>query len=366
METSSYLPHLAFILSTYFYAGHTSTLLKSNMSNWQGSPNPEPIFLYFDPHPVHEKMAERVGAELVECQTGGPIDRIKAGASHRFGDRPVILEGGVPLLEGAALKLFGESGPIIALGADSTYDDLVDPLPGRSRRSRLAHRVSLPFVDGTLAVSERIATITEQFSGSPVRITHPFVQAERYKQLRSLDTDPTGDRILCVGKYRTKNGQYLLREAVEQTSLDITVDFVGPDTEQIEESDKVSTHGFVAEERLYELFESASLMVFPAPVGAFPVVTLEALCAGLPIVTTSRIGTATLIRGINGRLVADPTVDDIARAIRWYFTSTESKRKQLADQAKLFGSGFRESEGLEAFESAFNRILHDIGYKGAI
>lgn len=324
--------------------------------------DPAPVFLYFEPHPVHEKMAEYIDAEFVACQRGGAIDRLKAGASHRFGDRPVVLEGGVPLLEGAAMKLFGESGPVIALGADSTYEDLVHPLPERARKSRIAHRASLRFVDGTLAVSERIATLAEHFSGGPVRVTHPFVLADRYERLQNLGTDPTGNRIVCVGKYRTKNGQDLLREAVDRIDVDVTVDFVGPDTDEIRESSRVCSHGFAPEEQFFELLRTASVMVFPALAGAFPVATLEGLCAGLPVITTSRVGTATLIRAINGKLVADPTVTDLSRAIRWYFKSPKSKRRQLAQRATQIGSGFRESESLESFGFEFVRLLNDLDH----
>ena len=336
------------------------------MSNREVTIEPKPVFLYFDPHPVHEKMANHIGAEMVECHTGGAVDRLTAGMSHSFGDRPVLLEGGVPLLEGAATKLFGESGPIISLGADSTYDDLVDPLPSRSRKSRIAHRVSQRFVDGTLAVSERIATLADRFTDGPVRITHPFIEGERYRRLRDLERGSSSNRILCLGKYRSKNGQDLLREAITKIELDVRLDFVGPDTEQIAGGERVKTHGFVSEERLYELMENASLMVFPAPVGAFPVATLEGLCAGLPVVATPRVGTATLIRGLDGKLVADPNPDDLARAIGWYFDLQEAKRERLSARAKRLGTGFRESEGLEAFGFEFVRLLQDLDYEGVI
>lgn len=327
---------------------------------------PRPVFLYFDPHPVHEKMAKFVGAEFVECRTGGIRSRLQGARSHTFEGRPILLEGGVPLLEGFATKLLHDTGPTIALGADSTYDDLVNPLSGRTTKSRLAHRASLPFVDGTLAVSERIATLAQRYSGDPVRITHPFVQSARYERLRKLDTSPEGNRILCVGKYRSKNGQDILLDAVTKVDEDVRVDFAGPDTEQIAERGNIYSHGFVSEERLYELFRSASLIVFPAPVGAFPVITLEGLCSGLPVVVTSRIGTATLIRGVDGRLVADPTAEDLARAIRWYFTLSPETRGRLARRADRLGVGFRESEGLEAFGFEFARLLRDVGFEGTI
>ncbi|MXR20233.1 glycosyltransferase family 4 protein [Halobacterium bonnevillei] len=323
---------------------------------------PKPVFLYYDPHPVHEKMADYVGAEIIQCETGSPIDRIRAGVSHDFGDRPVVLEGGVPLAEGAVLNMLGTSGPVIALGADSTYHDIVDPMPSRGRTSRFTHRFAQRFVDGTLAVSERIATIAERFTDGPVRVAHPFIEAERYSSLRELNPSLDGTRILCVGKYREKNGQDVLVDAMARVKADISVDFVGPDTTEITETDKITTHGFVSQQRLVELFESAALMVFPAPVGAFPVATLEGLCAGLPVVTTPGVGTATLVRGVNGRLVADPTPVDVANAIDWYFSLPTERRTELGRRAANYGSGFDEETGLDSFAFQLTNLLGDLGY----
>lgn len=323
---------------------------------------PTPVFLYYDPHPVHEKMASYLDAEMVQCKTEGALARIRAGRSHEFGNRPVILEGGVPLVEGAALKLLGSSGPVIALGADSTYHDIRNPMSGRTTTSRLAHRFAQRFVDGTLAVSERIATIAADLTDEPTRVTHPFIKTKRYDKLRTLEPSLDGTRILCLGKYRRKNGQDILVDAISRLNSDVSIDFVGPDTEKIEESKTVTTHGFVSEGELIDLFESSALMVFPAPVGAFPVATLEALCAGLPVVTTPGVGTATLVRGVHGRFVADANPTDIAEAIDWYFSRSEDERKQFSMLASGYGAGFDETSGLEAFGYEYGNLLKDIGY----
>jgi glycosyltransferase involved in cell wall biosynthesis len=327
-----------------------------------GPDAPAPVFLYYDPHPVHEKIASYLDAEMVQCETGGVLARIRAGRSHEFGNRPVILEGGVPLFEGAALKLLGTSGPVIALGADSTYHDIRSPMPGRTMSSRVAHRVAQYLVDGTLAVSERIATIAAELTGEPTRVTHPFVRANRYEELREVDPSLDGTRILCLGKYRQKNGQDILVDAISEVDKDVTVDFAGPDTQEIEGPKAVTTHGFVSESKLLDLFESAALMVFPAPVGAFPVASLEALCAGLPVVTTPGVGTATLVRGVHGRFVADADPTAIAGAIDWYFSRPEVKRKQFSTLASGYGAGFDEASGLEAFAYEYGNLLADIGY----
>lgn len=321
----------------------------------------EPVFLYYDPHPVHERMADRVDAEFVQCETGGPLARVRAGASHDFGDRPVILEGGVPLLEGAALDALGDSGPLVALGADSTYHDLVDPMPGRSRAGRLAHRVGLRAVDGTLAVSERIATLAERFSGGPVRVAHPFVTADRYAALRDVHPDLDSSRVLCVGKYRDKNGQDRLVEAMRRADADVTVTFAGPVTERLDgAADGVEGLGFVEEERLVDLFDSAALFAFPATVGAFPVATLEGLTAGLPVLTNQRVGTGTLSRGVHPRLAVRPDPDEIAAALDWYVALDAAERRDLSERARGYGAGFDEETGLDGFETAFERLLADM------
>lgn len=323
---------------------------------------PRPVFLYFDPHPVHERVAEYLGAEPIQCRTGGPAGRVLAGARRGFGDRPVLLEGGVPLLEGAVTKLLGESGPVIALGADSTYRDLFEPMPGRSWASRAAHWAAQPLVDATLAVSDRIAAVAERVTRGPVRVAHPFVTAERFERLRAVDPDLSSDRVLCVGKYRRKNGQDVLAEAVQLADADVTVDFVGPDTESIPDGAGVRRHGFVPEETLLDLFAGASMLAFPAPVGAFPVVTLEGLAAGLPVLTTPRVGTATLARGVHDRLAVDPDPGSAASALEWYDSLPVERRRELGARAAGYGVGFGEADRLPAFGRAFLALLADLGY----
>jgi hypothetical protein len=78
------------------------------------------VFLYNDPHPVHERMANAIDAEFIECSKGGPFSRLKSGFSRDFGDRPVLIERVVPLLEVGCLALGGDSGPIIELAADAS------------------------------------------------------------------------------------------------------------------------------------------------------------------------------------------------------------------------------------------------------
>lgn len=316
----------------------------------------EPVFLYNDPHPVHERMAHRIGAEFVECAKGGVINRIRAARSGSFCGRPVLIEGGVPLVEAGFLGLFRRAGPIIELAADATLIDLAEPLPGRPRHERLAHRFGETMVDATLAVSDAIAALARRYD-RPVSVVHPFVMEEKYDRLVDLSPGGDGETLLCIGKRVAKNGQDTLIRAMEFVDGPYTVHFVGSDTDSIPNGDRVRGHGFVELDRLVALLDRAELMVFPARVGAFPVAVLESLVAATPVVTSPYVGNACLVRALDPGFVADPNPEAVASAINW---SMEQDLDEHGRRAREMGRGFTEDRQLEEFEKRFNQIITQV------
>lgn len=316
----------------------------------------DPVFLYNDPHPVHERMANAIDAEFIECSKGGPFSRLKSGFSRDFGDRPVLIEGGVPLLEAGFLGLSRKSGPIIELAADASLIDIADPIPGRPFHERLAHRFGERYVDGTLAVSDYLAAYARRYD-RPVSVIHPFVEAERFERLHSLEPGGDGETILCVGKYRHKNGQDVLRDAVERLDGGLTAHFVGPDTEQIRSGDGIKSHGFVELDLFYDLMDRAELMVYPARVGAYPVAVLEALLSGTPVLTSPYVGNVDLVRAVHPDLVVKPEPKAVAEGI------LSARGRELADdgeRAKTIAVQFNESTYITEFEKRFNEVVAQI------
>lgn len=314
----------------------------------------KPVFLYNGPHPVHDRMATAIDAEYVECSKGGVLDRLRAGFGHRFEGRPVLIEGGVPLLETGFMGIFGESGPVIELAADATLIDLETPLENRPTHERLAHRFGSRYVDATIAVSDYIAGFARR-RGRPTAVSHPFVEDEKYENLVDLDVGGDGETILCIGKYRYKNGQDILVEAMEDVD-GYMAHFVGPDTDDIEESQNVQTHGFVDTDVFYQMVSRADLMVYPARAGAYPVAVLEALVGGTPVITSPYVGNADLIRSIHPRLVCEP--DQTAEAIQW---AIDQDLTEFGKQAREVGRGFREEPHIESFIQHFKRTCDILG-----
>lgn len=317
---------------------------------------PDPVFLYNGPHPCHEKMAGRIGAEFVECSKGGAIGRLRSAIRRDFRGRPVLIEGGVPLLETGVMGLLRRSGPVIELAADATLIDIKTPLEGRPPHERLAHRFGERQVDATIAVSDYIAAYARTYD-RPVEVVHPFVEQDRFEDLLAREPGGDGRTVLCVGKYRHKNGQDVLREAMERVDPPIEAHFVGPDTEAIPDGERVVCHGFVDLERFFELMGRAELMVYPARAGAYPVAILEALVAGTPVVTTPHVGNVDLVRSLHPDLVTDPSPDAVARTIQW---AMSEDLEEWGQRAREIGKGFEEERHVADFEKRFNKVLSKI------
>ncbi|MFB6234047.1 MAG: glycosyltransferase family 4 protein [Halopenitus sp.] len=312
-----------------------------------------PVFLYNDPHPVHEKMATEIDAEFVECAKGGVLDRMNAGLSHDFGERPLLIEGGVPLFEAGFIGLSNDSGPIIELAADGTLIDIATPLEGRPAHERLAHRFGERYVDATMAVSDYIAAFARRYD-RPVEVIHPFIEDRRFSELKKLNPGGDGETVLCIGKYRHKNGQDILLEAMNEVSENITTHFIGPDTDEISSQKGVEGHGFVELSQFYDLLDDASLMVFPARVGAYPVAVLEALVSGTAVITSPYVGNADLVRAVNPGFVTKPKPNAVAEGICW---AMNRDLEEDGRRAREIGNAFQEKHYIDDFVKRFNKVL---------
>lgn len=69
------------------------------------------------------------------------------------------------------------------------------------------------------------------------------------------------------------------------------------------------------------VYDAADLFLFPTLFDPFPLATLEALSAGLPVITTEANGVSEIMTpGVHGEVVADPCdTDDLAGALRKWF-----------------------------------------------
>lgn len=144
---------------------------------------------------------------------------------------------------------------------------------------------------------------------------------------RSSPPAPRGDRptILYIGRLVPEKGQAVLLEAAALLAgrghlVDLTLAGEGDlrpalerRAEQLGIAAQVSFLGAVGQDRLRELYETASIFCLPSFAEGVPVVLMEAMAMGLPVVSTRITGIPELIEdGVGGLLVAPGRPDELA------------------------------------------------------
>jgi len=155
-------------------------------------------------------------------------------------------------------------------------------------------------------------------------------------------------RLLCVSRVDPRKGLRSLPALVSSLAAlghSVTIDIVGPtigligdserdaivaEAERCGVADRVSLRGPVALDQLLPLYREFDLFVLPTRPGeGIPRVLMEAMAAGLPVVTTDVSGISSLItNGENGLLVADGSTQGMVEAVRSLIT-TPSLRQRL-------------------------------------
>jgi glycosyltransferase involved in cell wall biosynthesis len=140
---------------------------------------------------------------------------------------------------------------------------------------------------------------------------------------------PDSPRFVCVGRIAGQKGHLLLiravaRLAAEGIGLQLVLVGDGPmraDVERLIDElgvrQRVRITGFVGSDEVRrEILEARALVVSSLAEG-LPVVIMEALALGRPVVSTNVAGIPELVRpGVSGWLVPPGSVDDLAEAMR--------------------------------------------------
>jgi glycosyltransferase involved in cell wall biosynthesis len=172
-----------------------------------------------------------------------------------------------------------------------------------------------------------------------------LVEAEHWAKIRvvhcGVDVDvlrppatPNGGpehplRVVCVGRLVPVKGQLVLLEAVAELigeGHDLHVELVGdgPMRAKVERAARelgiersVEVAGALSHPDVLERLRAADIFCLPSFAEGVPVVLMEAMALGVPVLTTRVMGTPELVQdGVSGLLVAPGNGDELAAGLR--------------------------------------------------
>ena len=149
-----------------------------------------------------------------------------------------------------------------------------------------------------------------------------------------LETPPTplpeSPNLVCVGRLSEQKGQVLLLQAVAiliQQGIDLRLTLVGdgdlrPAIEtaiaELKLQDYVEITGWATEQEVKAQINAAKAMILPSFAEGLPVVLMESLALGRPVISTYIAGIPELIKpGVSGWLVPAGDIDALVEALQF-------------------------------------------------
>lgn len=145
-----------------------------------------------------------------------------------------------------------------------------------------------------------------------------------------------GLRLVFVGRLDPIKGVPVLFEALERvqkTRSDVTLDIVGGGSLMNDLQDRANSlsgitfHGYLSQTEVAERIANADALVLPSFAEGLPVVYMEALASGRPVIATDVAGVSELVvDGETGCLIQPNDPDALAQAINALADSPETRR----------------------------------------
>lgn len=227
----------------------------------------------------------------------------------------------------------GPSFSFTAHGPDELFE--LDRLGFRDKARRASFIVAISDYCRT-----RLTEACRREDAHKIRVLRCGLALEEFAQ--TSEPDPANRTLVCIGRLCPQKGQDLIPEAVARLARefeDLRVVLVGDGESRatIEEACRrhgverqVELRGWVANAEALDLLRSARALLLPSFAEGLPVVIMEALCLGRPVISTTIAGIPELVDERCGWLVPPGDTAALADAMR---------RALVADGAELRSKG---------------------------
>ena len=119
----------------------------------------------------------------------------------------------------------------------------------------------------------------------------------------------------------------------------------------------IKYHGPLYNKEKEKVFQSADIFILPTKNECFPLVLLEAMSYGLPIITTFEGAIPEIIEdGVNGLLVEQGNVEQLAEKIEFVSNNTNLRVKMMNSNFSKFNNEYKFTNFEENFWNVINSI----------
>jgi glycosyltransferase involved in cell wall biosynthesis len=203
--------------------------------------------------------------------------------------------------------------------------------------------------------------VQESFGVSPdrIRIIHHGTLP------RTIPHAPREKLVLCVGAIQRRKGQAALVRAFRAMPDEWTLVLAGSNGFEAGETlaevaksparERIRITGYVSEDQLAEFYGKASIFAFPSLDEGFGMPVLEAMAAGIPVVTSNRSALPEVAG--DAAVLVDPLRDDQLATALTELSKDEHRRAELIQRGKARAEGFKWSHAVEQTVAVYRELL---------
>ncbi len=247
----------------------------------------------------------------------------------------------------------------------SEFRDFYEKECGAVRRRLIRH--ILEHASTVIVLSERLQTYIRSIAPAARVLTiHNFVDAKRIEsEMARASAERSSKLILFLGDLGRRKGIYDLVRALPQVAEAIPdVQVIAGGKGELENvrrcardagvEDHLVLPGFVSGREKMRLLAEAAIYVLPSYNEGVPVSILEAMSAGLPIISTPVGGIPDVIRdGEEGFLVSPGSTDELARRIIQLLGSKELRDRMGKNARRRLQSEFTSEVAVAALTALY-------------
>jgi colanic acid/amylovoran biosynthesis glycosyltransferase len=226
--------------------------------------------------------------------------------------------------------------------------------------------------NGVVCISDfarsQVMALIDQEQWAKLSVIHCGLLAEQYERLRAA---PGSTRqILCVGRLVSEKGQAVLVEAHASLrrrghEVDLVLVGSGPcrsSLERLAAQLGVAAHvrfsGPLGEEEVRQLYADAAVFCSSSFAEGVPVVLMEAMASGCPVVATAIAGVGELVQHREtGLLVSPGRADELAAAIAELLENDELSKNLSEAGRRYVADEFDVRDSAVALQAFFESLL---------
>ncbi len=242
--------------------------------------------------------------------------------------------------------------------------------PGRYKLRQKVEDADLVIAISEYARSQLVAMVSEN-QWSKIHVVHCGLDFDRWPG-RTANRGSGPLRVLCVGRLQPQKGHSVLLMAAallrdRGIDFEMTLAGDGPERGDIETrinclrlGGRVRLIGAVGQSNIPSLFPRFDVFCLASVSEGLPVVLMEAMATGLPVVTTRITGIPELVEdNVSGLLVPPARPDQLASALeRIHRDAALRQRLAVAGKAAV-SKGFRIQDSAMALEEHFRGVRGD-------